>query len=70
MYRRLQQPAERSSLKRRKERGRDFIAHKKRERWGGGLSAQAAAFAGANAEEKESACFFRNDGCVGGVEAS
>jgi len=31
---------------------RDFIAHKKGERWGGGLSAQADAFAGANAEEK------------------
>ena len=42
------------------EEKRDFIARKKRERWGGGLSAQADAFptgsesaiAGANAEEK------------------
>ncbi len=45
------------------EAKRDLIAHKERERWGGGLSAQADAFipqkardgeerAGANAEEK------------------
>jgi hypothetical protein len=41
---------------------RDFIAHKERERWGGGLSMQADRLAGARRKEKALACSFRNDG--------